>query len=271
VSAPATAQTRRTHPGAGLALLMIVGGGFLTQLLSTVTGVVSARMLGVEGRGQIVLVAALAALTSQLTLGGSLPNAITRQLAERGVTARDGLRHMVRRWTLWALLFAAVAGGYFLFLQRHHSGEAKYGLALGVVITAIQTIMSRIMVGAMLGEGADLIHVAMTGVLPQGLTTIVICTAFGLGARWNAVEITAVTRDYGCCTNQPAAARTNSTGPNWSRSRAGRTSAASARSTGWPSTAPWSARCSAAPSWACIRPRSHWPDSPASSAGAWRW
>ena len=172
---------------------MIVGGGFLTQLLSTVTGVVSARMLGVEGRGQIVLVAALAALTSQLTLGGSLPNAITRQLAERGVTARDGLRHMVRRWAVWALLFSAVAGGYFLFLQRHHPGQAKYALALGVMITAIQTIMSRILVGAMLGEGADLIHVAMTGVLPQGLTTVVICTAFGLGARWNPVEITAVT------------------------------------------------------------------------------
>lgn len=172
---------------------MIVGGGFLTQLLSAVTGVISARMLGVEGRGQVVLVASLAMLTSQLTLGGSLPNAVTRQLADRGVTARDGLRHLARRWVGWSVLPAAIAGGYLLFLQRHDAGSAKYALAVGVMITAIQVMMSRILVGAMLGEGADLIHVAMTSVLPQGVTTVVIATAFGFGVRWNAVEITAVT------------------------------------------------------------------------------
>src|SRR4051812_5205349 len=41
---PGTATTSaRTHPNAGLAMLMIVGGGFLTQLLTTVTGILSAR------------------------------------------------------------------------------------------------------------------------------------------------------------------------------------------------------------------------------------
>ena len=52
--APAPVPSSRTHPSAGLAMLMIVGGGLLTQLLTTVTGILSARMLGVEGRGQIV-------------------------------------------------------------------------------------------------------------------------------------------------------------------------------------------------------------------------
>src|SRR3954452_23984292 len=33
------APSGRTHPNAGLAMLMIVGGGFLTQLLTTVTGI----------------------------------------------------------------------------------------------------------------------------------------------------------------------------------------------------------------------------------------
>ena len=72
---PSAGTSSRTHPSAGLAMLMIVGGGILTQLLTTVTGILSARMLGVEGRGQVVLVASLAMMTSQLTLGGSLPNA----------------------------------------------------------------------------------------------------------------------------------------------------------------------------------------------------
>jgi O-antigen/teichoic acid export membrane protein len=186
-------RSTRTHPSAGLAMLMIVGGGIATQLLTTVTGILSARMLGVAGRGQIVLVASLAMMTSQLTLGGSLPNAITKQLAERGVTARDGLHHLVPRWVLWALLPAAIAGAYFLFVERNTSGHAKYALAIIILIMAMQTMMSRILVGAMLGEGADLVHIAMTSVLPQGLVTLVLATAFAAGVHWNAVELSLVT------------------------------------------------------------------------------
>jgi O-antigen/teichoic acid export membrane protein len=182
-----------THPSAGVAMLMIVGGGILTQLLTTVTGILSARMLGVEGRGQVVLVASLAMMTSQLTLGGSLPNAVTKQLAERGVTARDGLRHLAPRWAAWSLVPSAIAGGYFIFVERHTSGSAKYALAVFVLLMAIQTMVSRILVGAMLGEGADLIHIAMTSVAPQAFVTGVLGTAFVLGIRWNAVELSAVT------------------------------------------------------------------------------
>lgn len=191
--APAPAPSSRTHPSAGLAMLMIVGGGLLTQLLTTVTGILSARMLGVEGRGQIVLVASLAMMTSQLTLGGSLPNAITHQLADRGVTARDGLRHLVPKWGRWALLPSAIAGGYFLIVERNSAGNAKYALAAIVLIMAMQVMMSRILVGAMLGEGADLIHIAMTSVLPQAFVTVVLATAFGIGIHWNAVELSLVT------------------------------------------------------------------------------
>jgi O-antigen/teichoic acid export membrane protein len=189
----APVQTSRTHPSAGIAMLMIVGGGFAAQILTTITGILSARMLGVEGRGQIVLVASLAMMTSQLTLGGSLPNAITKQLAERGVTARDGLRHLVPRWTLWSLLPSATAAGYFLVVERNSSGNAKYALAAVVLVMAMQTMMSRILVGAMLGEGADLIHIAMTSVLPQAFVTGVLGTAFVIGVHWNAVELSLVT------------------------------------------------------------------------------
>jgi O-antigen/teichoic acid export membrane protein len=176
-----------------MAMLMIVGGGLLTQLLTTVTGILSARMLGVEGRGQIVLVASLAMMTSQLTLGGSLPNAVTRQLADRGVTARDGLRHLAPRWALWSLVPSVLAGGYFLIVERHSSGNTKFALAVIVVLMAIQTMMSRILVGAMLGEGADLIHIAMTSILPQGFVTVALGTAFALGVHWNVVELGLVT------------------------------------------------------------------------------
>jgi O-antigen/teichoic acid export membrane protein len=190
---PPAQPSNRTHPSAGLAMLMIVGGGLFTQLLTTVTGILSARMLGVEGRGQIVLVASLAMMTSQLTLGGSLPNAITHQLADRGVTARDGLRHLVPRWTRWALLPSALAAGYFLLVERDNSGNAKYALAVVVLINAMQVMMSRILVGAMLGEGADLVHIAMTSVLPQAFVTLVLGVAYAAGVHWNAVELSVVT------------------------------------------------------------------------------
>jgi O-antigen/teichoic acid export membrane protein len=186
-------RTSRTHPSAGIAMLMIVGSGIFTQLLTTITGILSARMLGVEGRGQIVLVASLAMMASQLTLGGSLPNAVTRQLAERGVTARDGLRHLVPRWTSWALVPSAIAGGYFLVVERNSHGSAKYALAVVVLIMALQTMMSRILVGAMLGEGANLIHIALTSVLPQAFVTAVLGVAFLAGVRWDAVELSIVT------------------------------------------------------------------------------
>lgn len=190
MSAAGTVETsRRTHPGAGLAVLMIVGGGMLTQLLTAVSGVICARMLGVEGRGQVVLVTSLAVMASQLTLGGSLPNAITRQLADRSVTARDGLRHLAPKWLIWSFLPATVAAGYFLFVQRDVAGTAKYALAGFTIIMAVQAMASRILVGAMLGEGADLLHVAMTSVLPQALTVGVLTVAFVAGAHWNAVEL----------------------------------------------------------------------------------
>ena len=181
--------SRRTHPSAGLAVLMIVGGGVLTQLLTAVSGVICARMLGVDGRGQVVLVTSLAVMASQLTLGGSLPNAVTRQLADRGVTARDGLRHLAPRWFVWSFAPAAVASGYFLFVERHVDGSAKYVLAGFTIVMAVQTMVSRILVGAMLGEGADLIQIALTSVLPQALTVAVLTVAFVAGARWNAVEL----------------------------------------------------------------------------------
>lgn len=182
-----------SRAGAKVAWLMLAGGAVISQLLFTIAGIIAARMLGVEGRGQVVLVAALAGMSSQLTLGGSLPNAITKQLAVRGVTARDGLRGLVRRWVPWGLLAAAIAGSYLLFLEWDAPGTMKYGLAVAVVIMGIQGMASRILMGAMLGEGTNPIHIAMTGLLPQAVVVVVYATAMALGIRWNAVELLSVT------------------------------------------------------------------------------
>jgi O-antigen/teichoic acid export membrane protein len=172
---------------------MLAGAGVLTQLLLTVAGVLAARMLGVEGRGQVVLVATLAAMGTQLTLGGSLPNAITKMLAQRGVTARDGLRGLVRRWVPLALGTAAAGAAFMLYLEWDTDGLTKWGLALGVALMALQGMASRILVGAMLGEGSSPVHIALTSVLPQALVVAVFAVALTLDVEWNAVELMMIT------------------------------------------------------------------------------
>jgi O-antigen/teichoic acid export membrane protein len=183
---------------------VLAGAGILTQLLTTVSGILAARMVGVEGRGQVVMVATLGAMASQLTLGGSLPNAVTKLLAERGVVARDGLRGLVRGWTLWGLLAAAIAGGYMLFLEWDAPGAMKYGLAVAVVVMGLQVMASRILMGAMLGEGTNHFHIALTGLLPQAAVVGVVSTALALGISWNPVELLTVTI---VCTGLVLAAR----------------------------------------------------------------
>ena len=187
-------QNSSERPDAHVASWWVIGGaGILTQLLFTISGILAARMVGVEGRGQVVMVATLGAMASQLTLGGGLPNAVTKLLAERGVVARDGLRGLVLGWIPWALLAGSIAGGYMLFLEWDVPGPMKYGLAVAAVITGLQTMASRILVGAMLGEGANQVHIALTGLLPQALVVGVFGAAMALGIRWNPVELLTVT------------------------------------------------------------------------------
>jgi hypothetical protein len=188
-----TSDAGEGPPGQAVPWWLLAVAGVLTQLLATISGVLAARMVGVEGRGQVVMVATLGAMASQLTLGGSLPNAITKLLAERGVVARDGLHGMVLRWVPWGLLAGAAAGGYMLFLEWDVPGATKYGLALAAVIMGIQGMASRILMGAMLGEGTKPINIAMTGLLPQAAVVAVVGTAMALGIRWNPVELLTVT------------------------------------------------------------------------------
>lgn len=192
VSRAAALMRATKRPGDKLMLAMIALGGVFTQFLTLVSGVIAARMLGVEGRGQIVLVASLAQMASQLTLGGSMPNAITKELASHGLRARDGLHGLVGRWVVWGLLGAIAASSFFLATEGSDLDSMAIGLAVGIVIMSLAAMTSRILIGAMLGESADPLKIAMTGVLPQLFATVVLGTALAVGIDWNPVEIVVV-------------------------------------------------------------------------------
>jgi len=183
---------RPKQAGGAITGLAVVGASILTQLLSTVNAVLASRMLGVEGRGQVVLVTSLAMMASQLTLGGGLPNAITKLLADKGFTARDGLGHLLPRLLVLSLVPSALAAGYLLFLTRHDDGGTKYALAVALALMALQTMGLRVLIGSMLGEGTPLLSFAMTNLAPQAVTTLAFGVAFAIGADLNAVQTLAL-------------------------------------------------------------------------------
>ncbi|WP_183407216.1 lipopolysaccharide biosynthesis protein [Nocardioides marmorisolisilvae] len=188
----APAPERPKQAGGAITGLAVVGASILTQLLSTVNAVLASRMLGVEGRGQVVLVTSLAMMASQLTLGGGLPNAITKLLADKGYTARDGLGHLLPRLVTISVVPSALAAGYLLFLERHSDGGTKYALAVALALMALQTMGLRVLIGSMLGEGTPLLSFAMTNLAPQAVTTLAFVVAFGVGADLDAVETLAL-------------------------------------------------------------------------------
>lgn len=172
---------------------LLTGAGMLTQLLMLASGVMTARLLGVDGRGQALLVATLGAVAAQLTLGGGLADAVTKLLAEKGLTARDGLRGIVGTWVPGALAAGAIAAVVFLVFERGHLSLTTLTLALCVLVTALQGMGARLMIGAMLGEGTDPIRIALTTVLPQAAIVGALAISLLFHVPWNVVGVMGLT------------------------------------------------------------------------------
>ncbi len=126
---------------------------------------ISARLLGVEGRGQLALVVAASALFSRLTMAGALPVTISQLLAREGLRARDGLRPFVRPWSAWALLPSAAAGAYVGWVLRDESTALWIGLGLATAAVTYQSIASGILGAALQGELASIRTVAVGALL----------------------------------------------------------------------------------------------------------
>jgi O-antigen/teichoic acid export membrane protein len=170
-------------------VLLIIVSTFGLQGLTLVTGILSARMLGVDGRGEVALVFAIGLLFSQLTLGGSLPNAIAKNLAERGLAARDGLRVIARR-RAWLLLVPCVGSGVLMLLLLRGDLDAEtIGLVVATVVMTLQTVTFRIIVGSLQGEIRHLARMALVGVVPQALFTVALTVAFVAGWDWGALDV----------------------------------------------------------------------------------
>lgn len=175
-ASPAPPRDRRV-------LVLIIVATFGLQGLTLVTGVIMARMLGVEGRGIVALIFALGLFASQLTFGSSLPRAMAKNLAERGVTARDGMHDIARRRILLLIPPSLVAGAIAYVIAPGDDTGTRYLLAAAAFGMALQTLLSRILLGGLQGEGR-LVRMAWVGLMPQLLFTIVLTTAFVADWGW---------------------------------------------------------------------------------------
>ncbi len=170
--------------------LLIVTATFGLQFLTLVTGIVMARLLGVEGRGLIALVVAVGLFASQISFGGSLPAAITKLVAERRTTARDGLRGVARRRGWIALVPCLLAGA--LTPAVHHAGGTSDTVAAAVVVAVVtfQTIAFQVLAGCLQGEGR-LVRMAWVALAPQGMFTVVLLVVLAAGWSWDAYAVLA--------------------------------------------------------------------------------
>ena len=168
--------------------LLIVTATFGLQFLTLVTGIIMARLLGVEGRGLIALVIAVGLFASQLTLGGSLPAALTKLVAERQVTARDGLRTFARRRAWIVLVPCLVAGGLMPVLQHSDTDADTLATAVIVFVVTFQTLVFQVLAGCLQGEGR-LVRMAWVALAPQGGFTVILGTVAVAGWSWNAYEV----------------------------------------------------------------------------------
>ena len=181
-SVPSTRPTSDRH-----SLLIVTASTIGLQALTMVSGIITARILGVEGRGIVALVFALGLMGSQLTFGGSLPNAIAKNLAERRLAARDGLRSVARRRS-WLLALPCLAtGAIMLVLQRADLGGDALALALAVAVMTFQTMAFRILIGCLQGEVGHLGRMAVVALLPQLLFTTVLTIFWFAGWPVNAL------------------------------------------------------------------------------------
>lgn len=168
--------------------VLIILATFGLQALTLVTGVIIARVLGVEGRGIVALIFALGLLASQISFGGSPPVALAKNLAERGIRARDGLRDVARRRGALLALPSLVAAGFFLYLQRAEPGGEKYVFTAAVFVMALQTMVFRILGGCLQGEG-HLVRMSLAALMPQFLFTVALSTAWIADWGWDALDM----------------------------------------------------------------------------------
>ena len=132
------------------AFASIAAAGVGIQLLTVASGPLVARMLGPDGRGQMVTVSVVSALCSLLGMGG-LPAAISHTVAKAGAPARDVLRGILPFWLMVSLIPSVAAAGLAVAFLAGSPGWP--GLAAAAFVITLLSIWFQLLAGMLRGEG----------------------------------------------------------------------------------------------------------------------
>ena len=170
----------------------MVGGTLATQVMALGTGIVTARLLGVEGRGQVALVVAVSTLVARLTLGGSLPVAVAQLLARDRLSAKAAMRPLAARWALLGTIPSVAAGGYLYLVLDDVSPGLRLGLALGVTAAAYLVMSTNLLAAALQGELAGIGRLIGGGLLLQAPFFVALVSLFLLGWEGSSGDVVLV-------------------------------------------------------------------------------
>ena len=167
----------------------MVAGTFVVQAMGLATGIVTARLLGVEGRGQVALVLAVATLAARLSLGGSLPVAVAQLLARDGLSARQAMRPWVVRWALIGSVPSLAAGAYLYVVLDDVAPGLRVALAAGTSTMALVVMTTRLLAAGLQGEMASVPRLISGSLLLQAPFFVTLLTAFLLGWRGSSGHV----------------------------------------------------------------------------------
>ena len=167
----------------------MVSGTVAAQGMALGCGIVTARLLGVEGRGHLALVVAVAGLVAKPTLGGSLPVAVAQLLARDRLTAKAAMRPLAPRWALLGAVPSLVAAVYLYVILDDVNSGLRAGLALGVAATAYLAMSTSLLVAGLQGELASIGRLMSAGLLSQAPYFAVLVTAYLLGWEGSSGDV----------------------------------------------------------------------------------
>lgn len=147
---PDTKPTHGDRQRGLTAFTTVAAAGLGIQLLTLASGPLVARMLGPDGRGQMVTVSVISVLCALLGMGG-MPAALSHTVAKAGAPARDVLRGSLRFWLLISLLPSAAAGGLSIAFLAGSPGWL--GLAAAAFVITTLSIWFQLLAGMLRGEG----------------------------------------------------------------------------------------------------------------------
>jgi len=122
----------RTNPALRRALVESVLTGLSGQAALIVSGVVAARTLGVEDRGNLALLIVLPAILAQLG-GLGLPLAVTFEIAREPSVARPLLRQISLFVVPQTVILTLVHAAILAWLVRHRGSEVQFAAVLTLV------------------------------------------------------------------------------------------------------------------------------------------